>query len=135
MTERRGTDEESSRCGQQSKGRRNLPNLAQKLKNTVRHVAPELSKWLENLSDPRDPTKIVYGMKTIVWSALLLLLCQLRSRRHFRIASDSLAFLRNLNTLSGEENEAVPHPDTIANLLIRTPPGELGGFCVRAGES
>jgi hypothetical protein len=128
IDEKTGGKKESARAGQTRKGQANLPNLAHKLKCTVRHVIPELPRWLGKLPDPRDPTRIVYKTGTIVWSVLLLLLCQLRSRRHFRVASDSAAFLRNLNILAGEENTAVPHPDTLANLLVRIPPEELGAL-------
>ena len=115
----------SARPGRKPKARPKLPNLARKLKDVVGHVLPGFAEWLEQLPDPRDPTRTVYGMRTIVWSALFLFLFQLRSRRHFRTASDSPAFRANLNRLSGEQNDAVPHPDTVAGLLTRIPPEEF----------
>jgi hypothetical protein len=106
-------EERSARPGRKPKDRPNLPNLARKTQNVVGHILPDFPERLDQLPDPRDPSRTVYGIRTIVWSALFLFLFQLRSRRHFRTASDSSTFLANLNRIAGEQNKTVPHPDTI----------------------
>ena len=119
------TRKKNARPGRKQKKRPNLPNLAKKLIHIVDHVLPKLSVWIKELSDPRDKNKTVYGINTLIWSSLLSFVFQLKSRRHFRSASDSKGFLKNLNKITGENNEAVPHPDTISYLLTKLSSKEL----------
>jgi len=56
-----------------------------------------------------------------VWSALLIFLLGLKSRRQFRFESDTPAFVENLNRLAGSRVDNAPHDDTVAYYLERIP--------------
>jgi hypothetical protein len=115
-------NEKGARRGRKPKDLLVVPNLARKLKTVVRHTLPDLWTWFEQLPDPRDPTRTYYRMKKVLWTGILFFLSLARSRRHFRSASDSPAFLANLNTLAEENKDAVPHPDTVVRILDRIAP-------------
>ena len=77
------------------------------------------------MPDPRDPEKTVYPKHTLIWSAILLFLLALRSRRQFRFESRTAAFVANLNSLTGdrvEDVETAPHDDTLVYYLERVGP-------------
>jgi len=118
-------NEKGARRGRKPKDPLVVPNLARKLKAVVQHTLPDLCNWLGHVRDPRDATRTHYGMKKVLWTALLFFLCGARSRRHFRIVSDSPAFLANLNALAEEKKNSVPHPDTVVGTLERIDPTTL----------
>ncbi len=89
---------------------------------TVRHFLPGLPAALRKLPDARDPQRVVYPKETVVWSALLIPLLGLGSRRQFRFESDAPAFAANLSALAGASCEMAPHDDTIAYCLEGVPP-------------
>jgi hypothetical protein len=72
--------------------------------------------------DPRDPPKIVYPKRTLIWSAILIFLLGLRSRRQFRFESNTSPFVAHLNALAGSEVETAPHDDTLAYYLEKLSP-------------
>ena len=45
------------------------------------HLWPELLRWLKELQDTRFLPYIEYEKEFLVWSALMVFLCELRSRR------------------------------------------------------
>jgi len=57
-----------------------------------------------------------------VWSAILIFLLGLKSRRQFRFESQPPAFVANLNALAGSRVETAPHDDTVVYYLKRVPP-------------
>jgi hypothetical protein len=92
----------------------------------VRHFFPRLPHWLESLPDPRDPLKIVYSQKTLLWGGLMMFLAHLGSRRQFNYEGrDSAGWMANLATLAGNDLTTVPHGDTIAYYLERLPAEHL----------
>lgn len=77
------------------------------------------------MPDPRDQDRIYYPRETLLWSALMMFLLGLRSRRQFRFESRTRSFVANLNRLSGSNVQTAPHDDTIAYYLQRMDPGSL----------
>jgi hypothetical protein len=77
---------------------------------------------LERLPEPRDLERLYYPKQTLIWSAVLIFLLGLRSRRQFRFESASPSFRVNLNRLSGCAVQTAPHDDTIAYYLERVDP-------------
>ena len=73
------------------------------------------------MPDPRCPQNSTYPQETLVWSALLIFLLGLKSRRQFRFESDTQAFVANLNRLAGSRVNGAPHDDTLAYYLERVP--------------
>ena len=97
------------------------------LARTVAHFFPEMNAWLDGLHDPRDPNRITYPARCLVWACLLVFLLKLRSRRQIRFELDSPTATENLNRLSGCDQDAVPHGDTLNYLVDRLPPDQLPG--------
>ena len=95
---------------------------------------PDFSPRLKAFADPRDQDKIVYTKETLIWSALLIFLMGLRSRRQFRFESAASTFVRNLNILAASQVETAPHDDTIVYYLEKIDPSgaeALPGAIVR----
>ena len=89
---------------------------------------------LRRLPDPRRQDQLYYPKETLVWSAILIFLLALRSRRQFRFQSEGPAFVRNLNALAQSRVECAPHDDTVAYYLTKLPPEsveELPSYVVR----
>ena len=95
---------------------------------TVSHFFPDLRAWLDGLRDPRDPNRIVYPARCLVWAGLLVFLLKLGSRRQIRFELDSPRALENLNRLAGCRQDRVPHGDTLNYFLGRLAPGEPAGL-------
>jgi hypothetical protein len=68
---------------------------------------------LAALPEPRDPDQLYYPKQVLVWSAILIFLLCLKSRRQFRYESKTPSFLANLNGLAGSAVETVECDDTI----------------------
>jgi len=98
------------------------------LARTVAHFWPDLRAWLDGLHDPRDPNRITYPARCLVWTTLLGFLLRLESRRQIRFELDSPRALENLNRLAGCRQDRVPHGDTLNYFLGRLTPGELAGL-------
>ena len=77
------------------------------------------------MPEPRDPELLYYPKATLIWSAVLIFLLGLRSRRQFRFESGGPWFAANLNRLAGTAVETAPHDDTIAYYLERVDPEHL----------
>ena len=77
---------------------------------------------LRRLPDPRRPDQLYYPKETLIWSAILIFLLALRSRRQFRFQCRGPAFVPNLNALAGSRVECASHDDTLAYYLTKLPP-------------
>lgn len=95
------------------------------LAQTVAHFFPKWNRWVGALRDPRDPLRIIYPARFLVWTGLLLFLCKLGARRQLLFTAHAPTFLTNLNVLAETRLEQVEHPDTLAYLLGRLALTEL----------
>jgi len=98
------------------------------LARTIAHFFPEMRAWLDALHDPRDPNRITYPARCLVWAGLLVYLLKLGSRRQIRFELDSPAAVENLNRLSGCRQERAPHGDTLNYFVARLAPGQTHGL-------
>lgn len=80
---------------------------------------------MDGLADFRDPKRIVYPARSLVWSGLILFISRLGSRRRLRFELCSQAGIENLNLLAGTGVSLPPHSDTLAYFLKGLPPAEL----------
>lgn len=92
------------------------------LVTTIRHFLPGLRGLLKRLPDPRHPQQLYYPKETLVWSALLIFLLALKSRRQFRFESQGDPFVANLNALASSHVETASHDDTVVYYLKKVPP-------------
>jgi hypothetical protein len=123
----------ASKPGRRSR-KKTIPELGPVLAKTVRHFLPGLPGLLRRLPDARNPDQLYYPKETLVWSALLMFLLALKSRRQFRFESVGPAFLANLNALAGTWVETASHDDTVVYYLKRVAPehfGQLPVYVVR----
>jgi hypothetical protein len=91
----------------------------------VAHFWPKLPSYLAAVTDTRDQDKITYLRQFLAWQGLLLFLLKLGSRRQVRFELDSPEALENLNRLSGCQQEALAHGDTLNHFLGHVPPEAL----------
>lgn len=89
---------------------------------------------LRRLPDPRRQEQLYYPKETLIWSAILIFLLAVKSRRQFRLQGRGPAFVPNLNALAQSRVECASHDDTIAYYLAKLPPEsaeELPVYIVR----
>ena len=92
---------------------------------TVSHFFPKLTKWLNQVADPRQVKKIKYRPSHLLWLGVFLFLARLGSKRQikFRLATDE--FKKNLNLLTYEDNHSIAHHDTLENFVEKLNPDEM----------
>jgi hypothetical protein len=113
------------KAGRRQKERPPVPDLTEVLYQTIRHFFPELTKWLNDLPDFRDPDLITYDKKHLVWDVLMMYLTHLESCHQFFWERLSSAFRENLKRITGTNEETVAHPDTIKYYLKVLDPQHL----------
>jgi hypothetical protein len=89
------------------------------LVRTLRHFFPDFNDWLDELPDPRHPDRILYGPRFLLWTALMLFVCKLGSRRQidFLFGASGTAVLDNLNRLADSQQTTLPVNRTVDNYL------------------
>ncbi|MFH1731397.1 MAG: hypothetical protein ABIF82_07085 [Planctomycetota bacterium] len=87
-----------------------------------------LLDWLGDFGDQR---LVIYPVRSLICSGVLLFLFRLEARRRRRFDLGSAAGVANLNRIAETSIEEVPHPDTLVYYLKGLCPEELSG--VRTG--
>ena len=81
---------------------------------------------MDELPDPRHPDRRVYDARFLLWTALLLFLCKLGSRRQidYQLAEAGTQVLANLNRLADTQQTTLPVNQTVDNYLagVGSPP-------------
>lgn len=132
-----GGTEESCSCPTGKKGRPKklrppTPLLARELAVTLRHFFPELSSWLGDIQDPRNPRYAVFSLKLLLLLGVLMFLCHSGSRNHFNDQlGDATELAKTLARLLGIEVGVLPHLDTLDKVLRRLDSTHLESFQVR----
>ncbi len=98
---------------------------------TVGHFLPRFNRWLDELPDHRDPERITYSVRHLVWEEMLMFICGVGSRHGMIDESLSAGFRDALLDLSGTDEEAAAHPDSPYAFLRRLDPSHLGNFQAR----
>lgn len=89
------------------------------------HFWPEYRFWLGGVADSRDQDRITYDRSFLLMMGILLFVLKLGSRRQARFELDSSEALENLNRLSGCDQEALAHSDTLNHFLGHVSPASL----------
>jgi hypothetical protein len=89
------------------------------LVRTLRHFFPQFNDWLDTFPDARDPDRLKYHPRFLVYLGLFLFLCKLGSRRQidFQLSEVGAAVLANLNRLAGTQQTKMPANQTLDNFL------------------
>ncbi len=93
---------------------------------TIRHFFPDLSHWLDEVSDPRKSGKAEYDMRVLLLMGMLMFIGHTKSRNHMNdCARDASALAKNLARLSGRAVAEVPHLDTLEKVLRNIDPSHI----------
>ena len=92
---------------------------------TVSHFFPKLTRWLNQIEDPRNKNKITYDPGHLLWLGIFLFLLRLGSKRRIKYKLQTEYFLENLNRLCAGYNQNVAHHDTVEYLLSGLEPGQI----------
>jgi hypothetical protein len=94
-------------------------NIGPILVRTIRHFFPQFNDWLDAFPEPRQPRRLTYHRRFLVWVGLLLFLCKLGSRRQidFQLGEVGTWVLANLNRLAGTQQMTVPVNKTLDDYL------------------
>jgi hypothetical protein len=91
----------------------------------LRRFFPGWNAWVNGLPDPRDPRRIVYSTREIVFSAIFLFLFRLQSRRRLRYDLNGPGGLANFQLVTETLAETLPHGDTVAYFMKHAPTAGL----------
>jgi len=92
---------------------------------TVTHFFPKLTRWLNQVDDPRNKNKITYDPGHLLWLGIFLFLLRLGSKRRIKFRLSTEQFMENLNRLCSGFSQNVAHHDTVEYLLERLDPREM----------
>ncbi len=84
-----------------------------------------LSGWFGEVRDPRLREQCTYSPQHLLWLAVLMFLFRLGSRRQLSLECGTAAFLSNLLSLSGTDEELVADTDTMNYLMERVAPSDI----------
>ena len=102
---------------------------------TMEHYIPNIREWLGKVKDPRDPERIVYSAEHLLFSALLMFLTHMKSRRQLGAESQTPNFLENLLEFSQSNEENLAHPDTMNAFLKNSRHLNFRVFCELASSN
>jgi hypothetical protein len=113
-----------------------ITNLLEVLSTTINHYFPKFNDWLDNLTDVRKQHSITYDKKSLIWTALILMLTKQGSRKRITDSFRSKISSVNLKEFSGQFNlENVPHGDTVEYFNLRSKEEELQNLQVKIMRS
>lgn len=102
------------------------PDPVDELAVTIRHIFPQMGKWLDEVRDPRKSGKPEYRMRVLLLLGTLMFLGHAKSRNHLNDnVRGASAMAGNLARLSGEAVEDVPHLDTLEKVLRKSDPAHI----------
>lgn len=93
------------------------------------HFFKDLTKWIEELEDPRNPSYITYTQADFGYLVILKNICSQHSMRQMEENFNETVCIDTLRILSGDKNlEEMPHYDTVNDYLERLSPECLAGL-------
>lgn len=102
------------------------PKLTRELAVVLAHFFPELAPWLGEIHDPRQSGNATFQMKVLLLLGVLMFLGHAGSRNHFNDSvRDAVAMAGTLASLLDCELKAIPHLDTLEQVLRHVQPDEL----------
>ena len=92
---------------------------------TTHHFFPKLSKWLNQVVDPRQVKKTKYSSSHLLWLGVFLFLMRLGSKRQIKYLFSTEEFRKNMGILCQNFTESIAHHDTLENLVKKLNPDEV----------
>lgn len=93
--------------------------------SVLNHFCPFFNKWLKEIQDPRREDRIIFPASVLIYEVILSLLSGNDSRNLLTLNKENNAFKANIETLSNEEMEYLPHGDTVDYFFQNLNPEEL----------
>src|ERR1700733_13709556 len=86
---------------------------------TLLHFFPLFNQWLDAVRDGRDPDRVKYHPRFLLWIGVFLFVCKLGSRRQidYDLGDIGTDVLANLNRLAGTDQTTMPVNQTVDNYL------------------
>jgi hypothetical protein len=86
---------------------------------TLLHFFPLFNQWLDAVRDGRDPDRVKYHPRFLLWIGVFLFVCKLGSRRQidYPLGDIGTDVLANLNRLAGTHQTTMPVNQTVDNYL------------------
>ncbi len=92
----------------------------------VHHFFKKLPQWVDEMTDPRNPSYITYTQSDLVFMGILKNICAVKTMRSMEEQFNEENCIDTLRILSGDERlEEMPHSDTLNYYLERLSPGCL----------
>lgn len=125
---KRAANQAACKCkaGRKQEPRAPEPVAADLIKILLDHSFPDFNEWLVKLSDPRVAERITYSKEHLFYLGLNMFLFHCGSRNQLEGERQTLAFYRNLLTLSGTNEEQTATAEAMAYFMeIMDPAGGL----------
>jgi hypothetical protein len=89
------------------------------LVRTLGHFFPDFNDWLDDFPEHRDPHRLIYHRRFLLWVGLFLFLCKLGSRRQidYQLSEPGTCVLDNLNRIAGTAQTSLPVNQTVDDYL------------------
>ncbi len=89
----------------------------------IYHFFKELPKWIDEMSDPRNPSYTTYSQSDLVFMGILKNVCAVKTMRSMEEQFNEETCIDTLKILSGDQNLAeMPHSDTLNYYLEKLSP-------------
>ena len=89
----------------------------------LRHFFSDMTKWIEETDDPRNPAYITYTQSDLVYLGILKNLCSVESMRGMGESFNEEVCIRNLAKVAGDmQLKEIPHYDTLNYYLEKLSP-------------
>lgn len=89
----------------------------------VYHFFKKLPQWIDEMTDPRNPSYITYTQSDFVWMGILKNICGIKTMRSMEEQFNEEICMDTLRILSGDKNLVeMPHYDTLNYYLERLSP-------------
>lgn len=93
------------------------------LMKIVFHFFQELPQWINEMTDPRNPSYIIYTQSDLIWMGLLKNICAVKTMRSMEEQFNEEICINTLKILSGDKNLVeMPHADTLNYYLEKLSP-------------
>ena len=102
----------------------------------VSHFFKELSFWINEMTDPRNPSYITYTQADLVWMGILKNVCSVLTMKSMEEQFNEKQCIHTLRIFSGDQRlEEMPHCDTLNYYLEKLSPSCLSDLRRRMVKS